>query len=168
MSEKQRQIALVVVSTKKLLLVVEKRSNAITGCCPSIVEDEQDEPARLRKVVDSQREVDEAVKEIREATKERLNGFSDAEVILLVHLWAGIWASDSALRVDSNDLDRLAGRNNPAAIGELLKGLLEGSSPVLDFLALAWNSNRGTGYYTFNVSNPNKLHRLLLGDVHIV
>lgn len=169
MSEKKNTVARVIVAEKNLLLAVERRSNAISGCCPSLIEDEEDESFRLRKAYETQKEVDDAVKALRDATEGRLTKYSDTEAILITHLWAGIWSSENSLRVDSNDLDKIAGRNNSEALGVLIRGLLEGTSPLFDFISLVWTSNNrvGGGYYAIGISNPNRLHRLLLGDIQI-
>ena len=165
----QRKTALVIVATKDLLLSVERRSSAISNCCPSLIGDEEDEASKLRRVVEAQQEVDASVKLFREATSERFNAYSAAEVILVAHLWSSIWVNDNLTHIDSNDLDRLAGRNNPEAIASLITSLLEGTSPVFSFSSLIWtNHNRGGGYYSIGISNPNRLHRLVLGDIKIV
>ena len=165
MSENAKAKTLIAV--KNIVLLTEMRNSALGNCCPSIYDDEEI-AENMKKVATAQKELDAAVKYVREVTGERFKDYSDLELSFTLHTWSGIWSDERCTRLNSDDLAKLAGNNNPELLAPFIAALLDGSSPVYKFISMRWISDgRGTGHYAFSIHNPGILHKLILGEVKI-
>ena len=161
--EKHREIF---VEMKRIVMTVVARNSDLTMCCPGFSCEEEELQTRLQKLAASQREVDLAITSFRFATEERFADFSDCEILLLVHLWSGLWSSDSALRVTSSSLMDILGNNQVEEAGELITSLLNRSSHVFRFISDRWEpGRRNPGEYVYQVHDLEGLHHLILGDL---
>lgn len=160
MSTKSIATATVIVAIKQLILAVERRTAALGRCCPAIYEPREiDEGIKL--VAEVQKDVDEAIVQLRNNTGERLGEYTDLEVAFIAHVWAGIWSDEHILRLDSTDVARICGVNNVEEMEPFIRSLLSGSSRLYRFLSINWQKERGQGYYTFSIHAPNVIHKLL-------
>ena len=157
------------VSLKQVIMGVALRNKSLTSCCPSLNADDEEMQGHLHELAQSQQQLELAVTGLRLETDDRLADFSDAEVLLLVHLWSGLWANDGALRVSSSYLTEIVGSNQIEELGELVTSLLSRTSRLLQFIYIRWEpGRRSLGEYIYQVHDLDALHRLILGDLHQV
>ena len=153
------------VGLKRILMAVSARNSDLSMTCPVFCVDEEERNEKLKKVAQSQQKIDDAIAGLRELTGNRLKEFSDAEILLLVHLLAGVWASDSSLRVDSTSITDIVGANRPEDVATLVLGILNHSSPLFRIISVAWEAGRHrSGNYSFSVHDCEGLHQLFLGQ----
>ena len=153
------------VEMKRILMAVTSRNSEMSSTCPLFAPDESELTERLKKIAKAQETVDEGVAKLRELTKDRLKSYSDPEVLLLIHLIAGVWASDTSLRVDSTSITDIVGANRPEDVATLALGILNHSSPLFRVISVAWEGGRHRcGNYSFGVHDFEGLHMLFLGQ----
>ena len=153
------------VCLKRILMAVTVRNSDLDSTCPLFSIDEEERAEKLKKAAHSQKEIDEAVADLRELTENRLKEFSDAEVLLLVHLISGIWASDSSLRIDSSSIMEIVGANRIEQASSLIFGIISHSSPVYSYISVVWEAGRHRpGNFSFYIHDYEGLHRLFIGD----
>ena len=155
----------VFVELKRILMAVTSRNSELSNTCPLFAPDEDELNERLRKAAKAQEEVDTGVAKLRELTKDRLKSYSNAEVLLLVHLIAGVWASESSLRADSSSITDIVGANRPEDVATLALGILNHSSPIFRTISVVWEGGRHrSGNYSFSIHDCEGLHMLFLGQ----
>jgi len=157
----------VFVAMKRIVLTVVIRNRALDHCCPNFVgDDEQEMDNRLRELAASQRDVDDAIKALRNATEERFKDFSNEEILILTHLVNGIWSSESCLCIESKNILDIIGHNNAPEGGALVVSLLNRTSPIFRVVSMTWDgSRRGSGGYSLSIHDRRGLHNLFFGKV---
>ncbi len=151
---------------KRVIVAVVVRNRDLSDCCPSYAFDDESALDKLKKLTKSQQDVDSALQDLRAAAGSNLKAYSNAEILILAHMIAGIWSSEGSLSIDSRSILDIVGSNRVEDAGELIVGLLNRKSPIFRFISIAWeDGRRRMGSYALSVHDSQGLHKLFLGKL---
>jgi hypothetical protein len=154
----------VFVAAKRLIIAVDIRNSDLTLCCNTFNDDEEERQFHIRKLAESQKEIDESIQYFRDVTEGRFKDFSNVEIAFIVHIWSGIWSNTSSLRIDSNDVMSIVGHNRIEDAADFVFAMFGGSSPLFAYISMHWSAEtRGSGLYRFAIHNPDGLNHLMFG-----
>ncbi len=149
-------------AVKRLLLATETRAALLEQQCPRI-RNAEERKKMLPLVTEIQATIDIIIAEIRGQTGNRFDAYADVEIACLCHIWASIWTDERELMLNSQSFASIVGKNQAEQLGRFIARLLDGTSPLLEHIALKWHPlEEGLGLYRIKILDPAKLTKAIL------